>query len=137
VRSGQGANLRKLGLVAVVALAGFVMATVAIAATLFLLEPSAAGTSRVSPTSCGNISSALVFAITARRISCVVARRVVREWLFQCERAQKDPCRTTSQFHCRTRDASYRYNHIGCVYELDRRKAFASQRNVIFRIEGG
>lgn len=91
----------------------------------------------MTPISCGNLQSAFVYAIRAHRISCEVARRVVREWLSQCEPAQVDPCRTTSQFRCRTRDESFRYNHIGCVYELDRRKAFASQRVVIFRIEGG
>jgi hypothetical protein len=87
--------------------------------------------------SCGSLVTASVYEISARRISCFRARRIVRQWLAQCEQAGRDPCLTTSRFYCRTLDASYRYNHIGCVYQLDLYKQLVSQRMVRFRIEGG
>jgi hypothetical protein len=87
--------------------------------------------------SCGSLVAASVYEISARRISCFRARRIVRQWLAQCEQAGKDPCLMTSRFYCRTLDASYRSNHIGCVYQLDLYKQLVSQRTVRFRIEGG
>src|SRR5512133_2698597 len=48
--------------------------------------------------SCGSLVAASVYEISARRISCIRARRIVRQWLAQCEQAGKDPCLTTSRF---------------------------------------
>jgi hypothetical protein len=86
--------------------------------------------------SCGSLVAASVYEISARRVSCIRARRIVRQWLVQCEQAGRDPCLTTSRFYCRTLDASYRYNDMECIYQIDLRKLLLSQRTVRFRIEG-
>jgi hypothetical protein len=81
--------------------------------------------------SCGNLLSASITGITARGLSCVRARRIVRQVLSNCS---GDPCvLTATHFYCTTRDASYRYSHIGCAYQPDLRKPIRSQRTVLFQ----
>lgn len=81
--------------------------------------------------SCGDLLSTSISAITGRGLSCVRARRIVRQFLSNCS---EDPCLLTrSHFYCATRVASYRYSHIGCAYQPDLRKPIRSQRTVVFQ----
>jgi hypothetical protein len=85
--------------------------------------------------SCGELRTAAITKIKARHVSCVRARRIVRQWLAQCERAGTDPClQRRTRFYCTTLDASYRYNDIGCVYQPDLRKPITAQRTVLFQL---
>lgn len=87
--------------------------------------------------SCGDLPSASITKIKARRLSCARARRIVRQFLSDCRDLASDPCLLTrSHFYCTTLAASYRYNNIGCVYQPDLRKPTASQRTVLFELDG-
>jgi hypothetical protein len=89
------------------------------------------GAETLPATSCGNLLSASITGITARGLSCVRARRAVRQFL---SNYSGDPCvLTANHFYCTTRDASYRYSHIGCAYQPDLRKPIRSQRTVLFQ----
>lgn len=89
------------------------------------------GAETLPATSCGNLLSASITGITARGLSCVRARVAVRQFLSNCS---GDPCvLTANHFYCTTRDASYRYSHIGCAYQPDLRKPIRSQRTVLFQ----
>jgi hypothetical protein len=87
--------------------------------------------------SCGDLPSASITKIKARRLSCARARRIVRQFLSDCRDLASDPCLLRrSHFYCTTLAASYRYNNIGCVYQPDLRKPTATQRTVLFELDG-
>jgi hypothetical protein len=90
----------------------------------------------IAVAACGDLQSKGVYEIVTRHVSCVLARRVVRQWLAQCEADQKNPCLTTSRFFCRAAYLSFHENTYRCVYEADRRKARVSQRAVRFFLRG-
>lgn len=95
-------------------------------------SPARAAKQGLTIASCGDIPSILVYGITARRVSCLAARRVARQWGSQCAQIRTGSCLTTSHFYCRYRDTAYEAGAIRCVYELDLRKAMTAQRAVRF-----
>jgi hypothetical protein len=97
-----------------------------------LAMPAGAERQGTAVASCGDLPSGLVYKITARRVSCRIARRVARQWGSQCAQIPTGSCLTTSHFYCRYSDTRYEAGAIRCVHEADLRKAMTAQRAVRF-----